>query len=526
VNGGGQLVIKNSHALGSGDLNLLDGTLRADPMMVYVGGNFLQGTNGTLLMAVNGAGTNDFDQLNIAGNATVDGTLHVYTTVTNYTPQHADRQALLVASNGVIGTFATFTNEINHSPMLFPELVYGSNSVTLTWAQLSFVITNTLTHNQRSVALALNSLASSTATADVALLNFLDYVPDLTNNLPLAYDLIAPEELASIFTVAFAGADADGKRFLNRVSYLATGYRNEYAKLVASVNQAKTAQSTAATSNQPASDRWDVYVEGVVESASVRGDANGEGYDQSGGGLSIGADTWVNEKLVLGVAGTYAPATVDFSEGGKVDVESLRGQCYAVWLDRGLHLEGTLGGGLNSYDSDRQGLLGKAKGSTDGTEFYLLFGGGYEWQKGNWSAGPQANFQYTTASIDGFKEKGSSAPLRISSQSEEALHTQLGLRVRYLGYVKGTWTFFTPELQLGWRHDFNDSVALGAKFASGAGNAFTVTGPKLGQDSFVGGLGITMHWTRLLSSFFQYTGQVGQSGYDSHVINGGLALSF
>jgi fibronectin-binding autotransporter adhesin len=524
----GTLAIKNSHALGSGDLNLLTGTLRADPMVIYVGGNYVQGSNATFQVAIAGTGTlagtgtNEFDQLNIAGTASLDGTLHVVGSG-GYQPKPNDSVAVVVASNGVSGTFSTFTNDIAHSVLLEPQLRYNVNDVTLIWEQQSFV-PYAMTRNQRAVARGLDSIAGSTNERDVDLLNFLDYLPSLTNQLPGALDLIGPEELTAMFTLSRVGAESEGRRFLNRVSFLGAGYLEQYDKLTAIANRRKPQQPTL---SDPATIPWGIYMDGVVESVDVSGDSNAKGYNINGNGISIGADAWANDNVVMGLSGTYAPASADLAHGGSVDSDSIRGQVYAAWFRQGLHVEGMVGGGMDSYDTSRVSIDGKATGSTDGTVWYALLGAGYEWQQGNWSFGPQAAVQYTSVSIDSFTEHGSMAPLSIASQSEDALYAQVGARLRYRGYVTGTWTFVTPELFMAWRHDFmNNTVGLKSEFASGAGSPFTVQGPAMGSDSFVGGLGLTVHWTKVVSTYLHYITQLGQGAYDAHGVDGGLRLDF
>jgi len=73
------------------------------------------------------------------------------------------------------------------------------------------------------VARALDLAASSTSTSTVALIDFLDNLSDVTNQLPTALSLIAPEELTAMYTAAFAGMEAQGNRFLKRANEMARG---------------------------------------------------------------------------------------------------------------------------------------------------------------------------------------------------------------------------------------------------------------------------------------------------------------
>src|SRR4051794_20391799 len=82
------------------------GTLEANPTSatnktaIKVGGSYKQSANGTLQLAIGGTvsndATNEYDRLNIAGTANLDGTLHVVG-ASGYVPHHQDEQVILTA---------------------------------------------------------------------------------------------------------------------------------------------------------------------------------------------------------------------------------------------------------------------------------------------------------------------------------------------------------------------------------------------------------------------------------------------
>ena len=535
VSDGGTLTVRNSNALGTGGLNIIDGTLKVNQLVINVGGNYTQAADGTVEITIGGTNTtsgstNSFGQLNITGTASLDGTVHVVQ-ANSFLPQRNDTFVLLVASNGVTGTFSAFTNDIATSSLLLdPKLTYNVNDVTLTWAQLSFV-PYALTRNQRAVAQNLDAVSSSTVSSAVALVNFLDYLADPTNNLPLAYDLIAPEELTAMFTASFAGMDAQGSRFLKRVNELRAGYRGLYTDAIdryyADGREAGSARPSDEVLSRALEKTWSVCVEGGGKFVDVQSDTNAPGYSLSSGDFTIGMDRRIGDQLVVGAAVSYDSAEASLSDNGSINMDSYLGQLYAAWFKQGLHIEGMLGGGVNSYDTRRQGLLGIASSSTDGLEWNGLLGGGYDWQHGAWSFGPQVVVQYMSAEIDGFTEEGSMAPLHIESQSADALRTRLGAGLRYRGHVPPTLTFVTPEISIAWQHDYLDnSLAVKSRFASGAGNVFTVHGPELGSDSIIMSLGLTVQWKPTVGTYLHYTMQSGPSGYEANAVDAGMRISF
>jgi outer membrane autotransporter protein len=131
------------------------------------------------------------------------------------------------------------------------------------------------------------------------------------------------------------------------------------------------------------------------------------------------------------------------------------------------------------------------------------------------------------ASVKEFTESGSFSPLRIDSQSENAFHSQLGINLRYNHQVADSWTFVTPEVLLAWRHDFmDDSVGINSQFASGSGSSFVISGPEMGGDSVIFGLGCSVQWKPALNTYLNFTVQRGSSSYDSEFLNLGVRYSF
>jgi len=514
---GGTLAALDSHALGSGNLTVVDGTLNVFTKTIEVGGDFTQMGTSTVEFAI--GGTNSFGHLDIAGSASLTGTLLVVS-VNNFVPTPNESFMLLVASNGVTGTFSTFTNSITSpSVLLSPELAYNTNDVTLTWAQQSFV-PFAMTHNQKAVARNLDTVSTSTNSSAMDLIQFLDSIPDPTNNLPTAFNQISPEELTAMYTISLAGMDAEGNQLLRRAAELRAGYQGLYMDLY-------NANFSDGGSTQAMDKPWGVYLMTLGEFVNLSGDNNSQGYYLSGGGLTVGIDRRVNDQFVVGGAVSYISSDVGLNTNGDISADSGVVQLYAVWYHQGLHLEGMLAGSTTSYNTKRGGLNGAAKGSTDGDAWSGLLNGGYDWQSGPWSFGPQVGVQYESAGIDAFTEKGSMAPLKIESQSADAVYTQVGAALRYRINVPNTWTFITPELNLNWRHNYSDTtLSMKSRLASGDGGAFTVYGPDQGSDSFVGNFGVATHWNASFSTYLYFTVQIADGGYEAEYINGGMCFGF
>ena len=526
---GGTLILRDGHALGTGSLTNLNGILRADStlstnLLMYVGKDYFQGTNGTLITSVRSSGgSNYYDRLIVAGTAFLDGT-NIILDSGAVAARPGDRIVFLTASN-IVGDFDAFSNNITHSELLGELYLKGTTNYSLIWTQQSFVnyLTSinpiSLRPNQAAVAAALDSIATSTDTNDTTLLGFLDNLPLLGTNLPTAFDLIAPDELTSMAQSALSFMDADGERFLKRAADLQTDYYRKYTELRKyAVNQG----AFDAYINKP----WDIYVEPIIDFANVKGDANAAGYDIQRTGISAGADRRINQNVFAGGSLSIGTGKADLTRNGKIDMTVVSGQIYGMWFEEGLHLEAMIGGLYSSYDSERTSLDGKLKGSTTGYGFTGLVGGGYDWENGEWRVGPRANVQFQSVNINGFTETGAYSPLNVDSQEAIAAHAQLGLNIRYQ-HVRNRWTYITPEFFFGWRHELGeDELSVDSKFISGQGNSFTVHGPKLGRDSIIGSIGVSVQWKPAVNSYANFTTQVGRDGYDAQSLNLGTRFGF
>ncbi len=540
VDGGGALIARNSSALGNGNFELLNGTLRADPtltngLIINIGGNYTQGADGTVVFRI--AATTNLDQLNVAGDVTLNGT-GLVTSLMGYVPQPNDSMRLIVAGGAVTGEFAMFTNEIATSPLLSAQLIYNTNDVTLKWAQQSFVnyLTNAgvlLTPNQFAVARGLDSIASTTDSNLVMLLARLDNVSNLTNNLPPGLDLIAPDELTALFSIAFAQMDAHGYRFLRRVSELRVDYNRLYADMLnmyypagQSAPQGESGQQTQVFTT-PEDKLWNLYGELVGGTGDVGEGTSSGGYDLDNSSVVIGVERRLGRQFVVGLAANYGMGKADLAYGGEIEADSFAGQLYGIWLNWPWHVGAMVGGGYNSYNTSRQTIDGTAKGNVDGYSWTAMLSSGYDLRSGNWTIGPQASVQYMSARIDSFTETGSLAPLQFESQTEDALRTQLGMRVRYTHNFEHTMTFLMPEVYLGWQHDFLDQeLEIEAQFPSTAGEPFTVRGPKQGRDSVVASVGVSVQWNPSINTYVNFVTQLGRNGYSMSALNLGVCISF
>ena len=342
--------------------------------------------------------------------------------------------------------------------------------------------------------------------------------------------------------VSAAGMDTRGFNFLNRAGelragshgfsssrlslYDPTGPGESIQPVVVTADAAQIYAMSADDPLKPSRDNpWGVYVEGQGEFVDVRGDANTSGYHLSSGGFTLGLDRRVDESLVIGCTIGYNTMDGALANGGSIGVDNEQVTVYTTWFQGGLHLEGMVGGGYNSYQTSRNvGFGTPAVGTTDGTEFTGLLGGGYDWQAGMWSFGPQLALQYKRLDINAYDESGSAAAQGINAQSQDSLQSRLGGHLGFHKEVHGI--IITPDVNVAWQHEYIDrGISIDSHFIYGNGDTFTSSGSTLGADSIVIGLGVSVQWTPTLGTFLNYSPEFG-SGYTSQKINAGVGFRF
>jgi outer membrane autotransporter protein len=84
-----------------------------------------------------------------------------------------------------------------------------------------------------------------------------------------------------------------------------------------------------------------------------------------------------------------------------------------------------------------------------------------------------------------------------------------------------------PEIRASWQHEFGDrDYSIVSRFANGAGNSFTVTGPEIGRDSLLIGAGAAVLLNERVSIYAYYDGELARTNYSSHNVSAGLRVTF
>lgn len=501
------------------------------PGRLSLHGNYAQSSGGTLRIEIGGLAFAQHDLLQLNGTAQLDGTLQIIR-LNNFRFLPGDRVTFLAAAAGVSGTFSTVTNPFNDTIVL-TRVLYEANQVSLEAVQGSFASLPGLTPNQRAVADSLDAVAAESPGDElIASLN-----TERLAHLPLAYDLIAPDELASIYETGFSRAQMQSLNLRRRMEQIragSTGFSESGFNLRGNGKEhaeGKTLASNASV-EKPAplfasspENRWGMFITGAGEYIDIDNhDGNAPGYDIETGGVTLGLDFRPAPNFALGVNAGYAHSSADLVNDGRLTVEGGKAGVFATYFTGGFYLDSAVGAGWNTYETQRRSLRNNTQGSTDGAQFEAMIGTGYEWERGAWRFGPAATLQYADVGINAFQEGRSLGALEILEQDASAFRSALEIKVSYDWKASGL--IVRPDLRVGWQHEYADrSYPIEARFGSGTGNAFTVRGPAIDRDKAVLGAGLTLQWSSRVATHLYYQGQLGQN-HQSHSAGGGVSLSF
>ncbi len=438
---------------------------------------------------------------------------------------------MTLTPNGRTGTFDDVTSTF--TGLIQPVVYYGSFDFHVRFEVSSFDALPGLTPNQESTGDMLNSARHDPRAAD--LIDFLVTQP--LESLPGLYDLIAPEELAAIYEIARAQGALMASQIQERTDairagstgFASTGYqaRDTYGFLQKTEGKAVLDPAPPAPAFAPAAgNRWGFFASGSGQFANVDNeDSNARGYDFASGVFTFGADYRLTSQWALGLAGSFAHTGADLANNGHLEVNAGKIALFSTMQANGFYLDLAGSAGLNSYDIRRGALGGAATGDTNGMEYNGLAAAGYDWTFRNVRLGPVGSVQYTYADFDAFTEAGSLAPLHFPDQEQDFVRTTLGARASASLALRGV--SLRPELRVSWNHNFSErAYPIDSRLASGAGDAFTVWGPRTGRDSALVQFGATAAWNERFSTYLFYQGEFGRNNYSGNAVSGGVTLTF
>ncbi|MGY2177661.1 autotransporter outer membrane beta-barrel domain-containing protein [Pseudomonas azotoformans] len=273
----------------------------------------------------------------------------------------------------------------------------------------------------------------------------------------------------------------------------------------------------------------DVLAEQGVWLQALSSDANQDsrhgvdGYDANTNGIAVGADGKLNAQTTVGLAYSYMTSDVKSDLGSKTDVSGHALTLYGNWARDNFFVDTSLMYGWNDNESKRYIAGTRAKADYDSEIFGVNALAGYTFQLDKqWLLEPQVGARYANISIDSYREKGSSAALKVGSQRYEIGEMGLGARLA-AAFDVGVGSF-EPEAKLMAWHDFiGDKASTTSTFVLG-GTPFTTTGATPARDSYELGLGANYRvgaWS--VGGSYNY---LTSSGFDADTFTANVRYDF
>ena len=461
------------------------------PSMVYIN-TFTVGGDGTIVYQLT-PNTDSHPQV-FANQANLGGTL-----VAQYLPGfYANNQTyddLIVAGNAVGGA-NSFNNVKDNSLLLNTTVIYDGNTVDLNTTRTDFNAVKGLTKNEHSAATGIEDIYKKLIGKGN---------PASTNS----FDQL----VASLFTIdnktSYAAVldQLSGAQYAQQLQSVLWSLRPLDAvitdRMDCSSNHPKALPGVPGVpgySYQPGG----CFIPGQLQTwgkvwggwNNNNGDIAAPGYNEQQWGIWGGGDYALSDRFTLGLAGGYFRSNMDFQNVGGVPggtIEYSGGQIagYAAWDTSVWYNRAIVSGGFYSGESHRdfsslQSLSSPVdpSGSPDADVVSFYNEAGRRFFIGyNSALTPFAGVTVAHAELNGFTESdhGTGAALKVSGSGADSLASILGLR------LSSTWGLFTPEVALGWEHEFDDtSQTVNVAFAGApSGSNFKTTGTNLGEDTFV-----------------------------------------
>ncbi|WP_116653634.1 autotransporter domain-containing protein [Pelagibacterium sediminicola] len=288
-----------------------------------------------------------------------------------------------------------------------------------------------------------------------------------------------------------------------------------------------TAANDSAQIEKRISEGFGLWGQGFGSWSRQGGNGNASGMDRSIGGFLMGGDALVWDNMRLGVLGGYSRS--GFSTGnllstGTADTYTLGAYGGGKW--DAFALSGGLAHSWHSLDMSRSvaftGFSDNLSVAYSARTLQAWGEAAYSFEAGASRFEPFANLAYLTLSTNSFTETGGAAALTSASNVVDAAFATLGVRAE-TDVALGDMSARLHGM-VGWRHAFGGAPTAQMTFASG-GNAFTIVGAPLAQDSLVLNAGIDIDLTDNAALGIAYSGQFG-SGVQDHSAKVSLNVRF
>jgi uncharacterized protein with beta-barrel porin domain len=442
--------------------------------------------------------------------------------VTNAVTIQPGAQLLIVADPTAFGTSSTVT-VLTASGISgqFTSTDYAFLDETLNYQPTSLTVTLTptgqsfssfaSTPNQAAVATLLDA-AAPTATGDLQTV-FDSLNTALASEIPTLLDAIGGESLTAFATARQILGERTARALHRRTRDPAWGSGRAF--YLSPIEE----PDVAADGDEPPRDlvRAGAWLDGIGLFGELEGDTGEADVDTLLYGGTLGADVWIADRVVLGLAAGYARSDVDL-EDREADVfgDTIQGALYAGFIDPRGYVSGYGRYAYTYQSSDRRietsGILRKAHAHWDAHDY----GAGGEAgitvvSFRGFALQPIAGVDWLRLTEEDYTESGAgSLGLIVDPETLDTTTARFGGRV--FGQIDmGDVGELAPELRAFYQRAWGDRErALDARLIGAPGlSAIGVRGPELPRESLILGLGWGVRVGGNLTVSFDYDAVLG-----------------
>lgn len=460
-----------------------------------VTGDFTQASSGTTTIKMVSTGNVkgvDNDYLNIAGNATLGGSLKVARQDLN--PTALEYTFLDAAS--VTGKYSQFYSD---DPSKGVVLTYNANTVTFHLQDTTDLRDAATTPNQTAVANVLNNLKTDTTTSLYPTINMLGVDTPAQQSQSLTQ--LSGAVFGDLQTLGILAGDEYHRRVTNRLV-------SNSAFLIS--NSPSQSQDDGVRGQIPmhgGSDPMRGWIQGYGSTGNLSSDGNASGLSFNQGGGVYGYDVGEDESGCFGFAlgNSYARFKDDVGASGLVSAYQFG--TYAMMHDESRYLLGIINYGYDQFSTNRNitiaDMTHTLKGSYSGSQIGVNVEAGLKYSLAFLQLQPLVGLQYLYLCPQGFSESGGNDALTVARSRANSLRAMVGGRLAVDAFRGLGGTVWTPYSHARLVADMlNDDRIVNASFSGvPVGSAFQSKGVAIGQTYGIVGEGLQVQLNENWSLF-------------------------
>lgn len=254
-------------------------------------------------------------------------------------------------------------------------------------------------------------------------------------------------------------------------------------------------EEASAEATRPAPiDTGKVWASGAIQFGRSKGREGGQRFDFTTSGLSVGADTQLGSKVLVGAGGGFGREVSDLaSDLGQVEARSVSLFAYgSVRPSENLFIDAVVGGSKMDFKNTRtvQATGGEVRGDRSGDQLFGSLSASWNYATPVVRLSPYARFQYVRSTLAAYTEKGDATyGLTFSKLKVDEMNVSAGLRAEYAHRIsRGV---LLPRVRAELTQILSQTGTSRVSYTGlGDGPTFGIDGTPTGMTSVLGGLGL------------------------------------